>query len=246
METNGVKMSDSESQKNIPKHIAIVMDGNGRWAKNKGLPRTAGHKKGVKTTQNIVKYAGEISVQYLTLFAFSTENWKRPENEIMDLMGLLRHYMKGEAAELIKNNVCLNVIGFRNNLSLDILRVIESLEEQSQSNNGLKLTIALDYGGRQEILNAVNAVIADGKKELNMGEFQSYLWTGGLPDPDLVIRTSGEQRISNFLLWQSAYSEFVFSQQYWPDFTIDDFDQAIIEFQNRERRFGHSESQVSI
>lgn len=228
-----------------PKHIAIIMDGNGRWAKGRGLPRTAGHRQGVKATQSIVRHAGEIGIEYLTLFAFSTENWKRPESEIGDLMGLLRHYMKGEAAELIKNNVRLNVIGFRGNLSKDIVAMIESLEEKSKMNDGLRLTIALDYGGRQEILNAVNQAIEKGEKNLSMDAFEQYLWTSPMPDPDLILRTSGEMRISNFLLWQSAYSEFVFIDKYWPDFTCDDFDAAIKVFGNRERRFGQCERQVT-
>lgn len=225
----------------LPKHIAIIMDGNGRWAKARRLPRTAGHKKGVETTQTIVRHVGELGVKYLTLYAFSTENWTRPENEINDLMGLLRYYLKSEAEQLHKNNVRLRVIGFRENLSIDILKMIDNIQDMTADNTGLNLTIALDYGGRQEILNAVNAIILKGE-QVNADEFETYLFTSDLPDPDLVIRTSGEVRISNFLLWQCAYSEFIFSEILWPDYTTDDFDAAIVEYQSRERRFGHSES----
>lgn len=225
----------------LPKHIAIIMDGNGRWAKASHLPRTAGHKKGVETTKLIVKHAGEVGLNYLTLYAFSTENWSRPESEINDLMGMLRHFLKSETAELLKNNVCLRVIGFRDRLSSDIVNMIESIEEQSKDNSGLNLTIALDYGGRQEILNAVNVAISNGN-QLSDDDFSDLLFTKNLPDPDLLIRTSGEKRISNFLLWQCAYTEFVFSDKLWPDFTTEDFDMAMNEYNQRDRRFGNTES----
>lgn len=245
----------------IPKHIAVIMDGNGRWARARHLPRTAGHKKGVDTTKAIVKHAGKIGVEYLTLYAFSTENWSRPDSEINDLMGMLRHFMKVDAEGLIENNVRLRMIGARDRLDDDIIEMIESLESESQDNTGLNLTIALDYGGRQEILNAVEYVIAakavihseNGRKiEMDCGlrrndvvsevEFSKHLYTTNIPDPDLLIRTSGEMRISNFLLWQCAYSEFVFSDILWPDYTTDDFDKAIAEYQQRDRRFGATES----
>jgi len=225
----------------LPKHIAIIMDGNGRWAKARHLPRTAGHKKGVDATKAIVRHAGEIGLEYLTLYAFSTENWARPDDEINDLMKMLRHFLKAEAAELHKNNVRLRVIGFRDRLSKDIIDMIETIEELSKDNTGLNLLIALDYGGRQEILNAVNEAIVAGSK-INEDAFSQYLFTADIPDPDLLIRTSGEKRISNFLLWQCAYSEFIFTDILWPDFTTDNFDSAISEYQNRDRRYGATES----
>jgi len=224
---------------NHPTHIAIIMDGNGRWAKARRLPRTAGHKKGVDATKAIVRHASEIGLKYLTLYAFSSENWNRPEDEITDLMGLLRYYLKSEAADLHKNNVRLRVIGARDRLSSDIVDMIENNEALTSANTGLNLNIALDYGGRQEILNGVNLAIQNGEgKELSEDDFSSLLYTSDIPDPDLLIRTSGEQRISNFLLWQCAYSEFIFTETLWPDFSSKDFDCCIEEFQNRDRRFG--------
>lgn len=219
-------------------HIAIIMDGNGRWAKARGLPRTVGHKKGIEATKTIVRYAGEIGLKNLTLYAFSTENWSRPEDEINDLMGMLRFYMKGEAADLYKNNVRLSIIGFRNRLSKDIIELIEDIENKSKNNTGLHLTIALDYGARQEILNAVNTALASGSQALSKDDFEALLFTHNTPDPDLIIRTSGETRISNFLLWQAAYSEFIFTDILWPDFTPKDLDHAISEYKTRDRRYG--------
>ena len=229
----------------LPKHIAIIMDGNGRWAKARHLPRTAGHKKGVEATKKIVRHAGEIGIEYLTLYAFSTENWSRPENEVNDLMGMLRRFLKADAVELLENNVRLRMIGSRDRLNNDIIDMIHSLEDQSQNNSGLKLNIALDYGGRQEILRAVNTCIKQGK-EVTEEEFSKHLYTTGIPDPDLVIRTSGEMRISNFLLWQSAYSEFMFTDTLWPDFTPKDFDNCIAEYNSRERRYGGIEKESTL
>ena len=226
----------------FPKHIAIIMDGNGRWAKARRLPRAAGHKKGIDVTKSIVKHAGELGIQYLTLYAFSTENWTRPAAEIDDLMGLLRFYLKSEAAELHKNNVRLRVIGFRDRLSKDIIEMIENNEKMTADNTGMNLTIALDYGARQEILNAVNICIAEGISNVNEQDFNNYLFTSEIPDPDLLIRSSGECRISNFLLWQCAYSEFYFSNVLWPDFNEKEFDRAIADYNNRERRYGGTES----
>lgn len=222
----------------LPTHVAIIMDGNGRWAKSRHLPRTMGHKKGVEATRAVVRHAGEIGLKYLTLYAFSTENWARPEDEINDLMNLLRYYLRAEASELHKNNVCLRVIGFRDRLSSDIIDMIESVEKHTQDNTGLNLTIALNYGSRQEILQAVNTAITTQKTPVDEDGFSALLLTRDLPDPDLLIRTSGEMRISNFLLWQCAYSEFVFTDVLWPDFKPDDLDRCIAEYQGRERRFG--------
>jgi len=225
----------------VPKHIAIIMDGNGRWAKARHLPRTAGHKRGVDTTKAVVKHAGEIGVEYLTLYAFSTENWMRPEGEVKDLMAMLRRFLKSDAIELLDNDVRLRVIGNRDRLSNDIVAMIESLENKSKNNNGMNLIIALDYGGRQEILNAVNNAIEIGEN-IKEEDFSKYLYTANIPDPDLLIRTSGEKRISNFLLWQCAYSEFIFTDILWPDFKPEDFDECIHEYQNRDRRYGGIES----
>lgn len=225
-----------------PRHIAVIMDGNGRWAKSRKLPRTSGHKKGIEATQAVVKRAGEIKLEFLTLYAFSTENWSRPPSEIDDLMGLLRYYLKSETAELHKNNVRLRVIGFRDRLSQDIVDLIEKVEVMTRENTGLNLIIALDYGSRQEMLNAVNNIIKDGHSEVTESKLASYLFTSDIPDPDLLIRTSGEQRISNFLLWQCAYSEFYFSDVLWPNFTATEFDKAIDIYKSRERRFGGLES----
>ncbi|PCH99608.1 MAG: di-trans,poly-cis-decaprenylcistransferase [Alphaproteobacteria bacterium] len=221
-----------------PNHIAIIMDGNGRWAKSRLMPRIMGHKRGVETTKSIVRHAGEIGVNYLTLYAFSTENWNRPEDEVNDLMGLLRLYIKSESTNLHENNVRLRIVGFRDRLSDDILKMIEDVEGLTSENTGLNLTVALDYGGRQEILNAVNTVLSKGDGEVDEKTFSSYLFTSDIPDPDLLIRTSGEMRISNFLLWQCAYSEFVFTDVLWPDFTTENFDQCIKEYTARDRRYG--------
>ena len=225
----------------LPKHVAIIMDGNGRWAKARRLPRTMGHKKGVDTTKAIVRHAGEIGIEYLTLYAFSTENWSRPKDEISYLMGLLRVFLKSETADLHKNNVRLCVIGARDRLSDDIVEMIENVEGMTANNTGLNLNVALDYGGRQEILKAVNDAVEKGQS-IDEETFSSMLSTSNLPDPDVLIRTSGEMRISNFLLWQCAYTEFVFSDVLWPDFSTDEFDKAISEYQNRDRRYGRVES----
>jgi undecaprenyl diphosphate synthase len=214
----------------LPKHVAIIMDGNGRWAKARRLPRKA-----------IVRHTGELGIQYLTLYAFSTENWSRPEGEINDLMGLLRVFLKSETADMHKNNVRLRVIGARERLSDDIVKMIENVEGMTANNTGLNLNIALDYGGRQEILKAVNNAVKAGNT-VNEETFSNMLCTADIPDPDVLIRTSGEMRISNFLLWQCAYTEFVFSDVLWPDFSTDEFDKAMVEYQNRDRRYGRVES----
>jgi undecaprenyl diphosphate synthase len=231
---------------NQPTHIAIIMDGNGRWAKARRLPRTAGHKKGIDSTKAIVKHAGEHKIPYLTLYAFSSENWNRPKAEIDELMSMLRHYLKSETAEMHKNNVCLKVIGSRDRLSPDIIKMIENNEKLTAENTGMTLTIALDYGARQEILNAVKNIALDSGFRQNdkfcEEDFTKHLYTADLPDPDLLIRTGGEKRISNFLLWQAAYTELYFTDTFWPDFREKDFDLALEDFANRERRFGGVES----
>ncbi len=227
-----------------PRHVAIIMDGNGRWAKSHGLPRTAGHRKGVEAVRRIVQASGELGIEYLTLYGFSSENWKRPVDEIVDLMGLLRRYLRAETADLHKNNVLLRVIGDRNALEPDIVALIEGAEEKMCGNTGLNLTVALSYGGRQELTAAARSIayeIAAGQlrpEDIDEHVVECHLSTHGLPDPDLLIRTSGEQRVSNFLLWQTAYTELVFSDVLWPDFGRDELAAAIREYGRRERRYG--------
>jgi undecaprenyl diphosphate synthase len=227
-----------------PAHVAIIMDGNGRWAKQRGLPRTAGHKRGAEAVRAAVTAAAELGIRYLTLFGFSSENWKRPLAEIDDLMGLLRHYLRGEIAELHKNGVRLRVIGDRERLAPDIVALIADAEEMTRANRGLNLTIALSYGGRAEIVAAARRIAAAAAAgdlapgDVDERRFAGFLSTSGIPDPDMIIRTSGEKRISNFLLWQSAYAELLFLDTLWPDFTKRELEHAIVEFQRRERRYG--------
>lgn len=227
----------------MPGHIAIIMDGNGRWATRRGLPRSIGHRQGAKALKRTVSAAGDLGVKYLTLFGFSSENWNRPEGEIKELMRLLRYYLHSETAELLKNNIRLRVIGDISAFDNDIIELIKNAEELSKDNDGIFLSIALNYGGRHDILQAVRKVAAtDGISTMSVAEiedvFASELMTAGMPDPDLLIRTSGEQRISNFLLWQCAYSEFMYTETLWPDFDKSDLESAIAEYQGRDRRFG--------
>jgi undecaprenyl diphosphate synthase len=234
------------SPRMLPRHIAIIMDGNGRWAQARGLPRIAGHRQGAEAVRRTVRAAGELAIPYLTLFGFSSENWKRPLEEIDDLMGLLRHYLRGEIAELHRNGVRLRVIGDLTRLAPDIVTLIANAETLTHDNSGLDLTIALSYGGRAEIAAAVRTLAtksAEGSLSPNTIDeavISDHLFTAGIPDPDLLIRTSGEQRISNFLLWQCAYSELVFTKTLWPDFGPADLEQAIADFGGRERRYGAS------
>ena len=230
---------------NAPKHIAIIMDGNGRWAKARGLPRTAGHHQGVETCKRIVRAAADLNISYLTLFGFSSENWSRPADEINELMRLLRMFLRAETAELHRNNVRLRMIGSRQELSPDIVQMIENAETLMKDNTGLNLTIALNYGGRNEILQAATDFAAKMKTEnltpdfaLAEEFFPSFLMTKDIPDPDILIRTSGEKWISNFLLWQCAYTEFVYTDVLWPDFGKADLESAIREFTSRDRRYG--------
>jgi undecaprenyl diphosphate synthase len=239
-------MSATPTPRPVPRHIAIIMDGNGRWAQARGLPRIAGHRHGAEAARRAVTAAAELGVPYLTLFGFSSENWRRPSGEIQDLMGLLRHYLRGEIAELHRNGVRLRVIGELGRLDPDILEMIERAEAMTRDNARITVTIALSYGGRAEIVAAVRAIaerVQSGSlaaAAIDEDCFARYLFTAGLPDPDLLIRTSGEQRISNFLLWQSAYSEFVFTKTLWPDFSKHDLEEAIDEFCGRDRRYGAS------
>jgi undecaprenyl diphosphate synthase len=232
------------SPRPLPRHIAIIMDGNGRWAQARGLPRIAGHRRGAEALRRTLEAAGDLGVPYLTLFGFSSENWKRPHDEVDDLMGLLRHYLRGEIAELHRNGVRLRVIGDRARLSAEIVALIENAETLTRDNQAINLTVALSYGGRAEIVAAARAVAAKaaaGKllpQAIDEDVIAAHLFTADLPDPDLLIRTSGEQRISNFLLWQCAYAELVFTKTLWPDFGRADLEQAITEFGGRERRYG--------
>lgn len=232
------------SERPPPVHVAIIMDGNGRWAKLRGLPRTAGHRRGVEAVRETVKAAVDLGIGYLTLYGFSSENWNRPPPEVDDLMGLLRFYLRSEIAELHRQGVRLRSIGDRGRLAPDIVRLIEEAEERTRGNVKLNLTIALSYGGRNEILRAMRIIAADvaagrlAAEAIDEAALEARLFTLGLPDPDLVIRTSGEQRISNFLLWQSAYSELVFDDCLWPDFGRENLRRAVEEYQRRERRYG--------
>ncbi|MXU65834.1 isoprenyl transferase [Oceanomicrobium pacificus] len=234
----------TEFTPDTPQHVAIIMDGNGRWATRRGLPRLAGHRKGVESVRDLVKAAPGLGITYLTIFAFSTENWKRAEAEVTGLMNLLRRYITKESAKLMSNNVRVRFIGGRERLDEDLQRLMLGLEERTEANDGLQLTVALNYGGRAELARAAGRVAQDvavGKlraEDVTEDRFAGYLDTAGLPDPDLVIRTSGENRISNFLLWQAAYSEYVFVDTCWPDFTPDDLAACLDRFRQRERRFG--------
>ena len=230
----------------VPRHIAIIMDGNGRWAAARGLPRVIGHRNGAEALRRTIKAAAELGIPYLTLFGFSSENWKRPPSEVSDLMGLLRHYLRGEIAELHRNGVRLRVIGDRARLAPDIVTLIDNAEVLTRDNTGVNLTVALSYGGRAEIVAAAQVLAREsvaGRLDpaaIDEDMVRRHLFTADLPDPDLLIRTSGEQRISNFLLWQCAYAELVFTPTLWPDFGRADLEQAIADFGCRERRYGAS------
>jgi undecaprenyl diphosphate synthase len=227
-----------------PNHVAIIMDGNGRWAKARGLPRVAGHRRGADAVRRVVRSAGELGIPVLTLFAFSTENWTRPADEVNDLMGLLRHYLRNELDELRKNGARLRVIGDREGLASDIVRDISDAENMTRGNSRIDVNICINYGARAEILQAIRSLarqVAAGELSADSIDedcFESELLTSGVPDPDLLIRTSGEQRISNFMLWQCAYAELVFVDTLWPDFGKEHLEQAIAEFRRRERRYG--------
>jgi undecaprenyl diphosphate synthase len=239
-------MSTAAVPRALPRHIAIIMDGNGRWAKARGLPRIAGHRSGAEAVRRTLTAAGELGIPYLTLFGFSSENWKRPSAEVQDLMVLLRHYLRGEIAELQRNGVRLKVIGQLARLAPDIVGMIAHAETLTRENSQITLTIALSYGGRAEIVAAVQAIAAEvargslAAEDVDEDCLARHLFTADIPDPDLLIRTSGEQRISNFLLWQCAYSELVFTKTLWPDFSRNDLEQAIDDYCGRERRYGAS------
>lgn len=232
------------NEENMPKHIAIIMDGNRRWARTQGKPASFGHKAGAKTLENIVRYANKIGLKYITVYAFSTENWKRSQEEVSTLMGILRWYLKDCVKKSMKNNVRCRVIGRKEELSPDIVQSIENLEEKTKNNTGLNFTIAINYGGRDEITRAVKKIAADVKAgkinpdDITEQTITDNLDTRELPDPDLLIRTSGEQRLSNYLPWQLAYTEFYFTDTYWPDFSKEELIKAFEKYNKRERRFG--------
>ena len=234
----------------IPKHTAIIMDGNGRWAEQKGMPRIFGHQNGVTAVRKIVEAASKFDIKYLTLFTFSVENWDRPTSEVDTLMGLLVQTLKDEFEDMFKNNIKLNAIGDLDSLPNEVREELYTIIESTKGNTGMTLTLALSYGGKQEIFKAVKEISEKVKNDIicldNFDDsvINDHLYTSDLPDVDLLIRTSGEKRISNFLLWQIAYAELYFTDVYWPDFAEEDLEKAIVEYQNRERRFGKTSKQL--
>ncbi len=232
------------AKNNTPKHIAFIMDGNGRWAKERGLARTAGHRQGIKRVKEIIRGAGELGIEVVTFFTFSTENWDRPKKEIDMLMRYLGKFLDSEIKELERNNMRFQVIGQNDPLPKIIQKKIQAAQNRTKDNTGLVVVLALNYGSRQEIVDAAKGFAASVLKDNALLEqvtceiFSRYFYTADLPDPDLLIRTSGEMRISNFMLWQLSYAELYFSNKYWPDFTIDELKEAISDFKKRERRFG--------
>ena len=233
-----------DNERKIPVHVAIIMDGNGRWAKRRGLPRTAGHAQGARVVEQILEDADHMGIRYLTVYAFSTENWSRPDSEVKALMNLLRTYMKTSLAKCAKNNVRIRVIGDKSRLDKDLQASIANLEKETASNTGIGFQIAINYGSRDEMVRAVQAAVQkvkDGEirpEDITENFISDSLDTCGIPDPDLLIRTGGEQRISNFLLWQTAYSELYFCDAAWPDFNKKELEKAVDAFNNRERRYG--------
>lgn len=241
---------DQIDKSNVPQHVAIIMDGNGRWAKQRGNDRTFGHEHGVEAVRASIKAAAKAGVKFLTLYAFSTENWNRPKYEVQALMRLLVHVIKAETDDLNENNVRLKVIGDKTSLPRKVVKETEKIENTLANNTGLTVVMALSYSSHWEIINAVKSIAGDVKKgkitpeDISRELFDSYLATAEIPDPELMIRTSGESRLSNFLLWQLAYAELYFTPKLWPDFTQEDFFEIICDFQNRERRFGKTSEQI--
>ena len=240
-----VTLADFETNKeNLPRHVAIIMDGNGRWAKKRAMPRTFGHQQGVETLKEIVRFASDVGIGFLTVYAFSTENWRRPSSEVDFLMKLFKDFLDREINELHENNVKLNFIGDITALSATLQETFAAAEEKTAANDGLVFNVAVNYGGRAEIIRAVKKLAAKvetgeiGSSDINEAALAQELYTFDQPDPDLLIRPSGDYRISNFLLWQLAYTEFWFSETLWPDFSVAEFTQAIATYQKRERRFG--------
>ncbi|MCA9406516.1 MAG: isoprenyl transferase [Candidatus Omnitrophica bacterium] len=237
-------MSDVDL-KNVPRHVAIIMDGNGRWAKERNLSRTQGHIEGVRRVEDTITIATELGVEAVTLYTFSTENWNRPQTEVSMLMKMITEVLNKRISKLQELNVRFQTIGRKDGTPESVLKAIDFVKQQTQSNTGLVLNMAFNYGGRLEIIDAVKSIAERirlgelGVEDITEDEISEALYTKNLPDPDLLIRTSGEKRISNFLLWQLSYAEFYFSDKYWPDFTQDEFKKAVLEYQSRERRFGN-------
>lgn len=223
---------------NLPKHIAIIMDGNGRWAGMRHLPKIVGHRQGIESVRRVVEYCRETGIPILTVYAFSTENWKRPKKEVEALMGFIKEYLKKELDNFKKNKIRFNCIGRLNELPPSVKKSIEEAMKETKEYSELVFNVALNYGARSEIVDAVNRILKDGRKRIDERAFGQFLYTRDLPDPDLLIRTSGEMRISNFLLWQASYSEFYFTKKLWPDFKKEDLEKAIEAYQKRDRRFG--------
>jgi undecaprenyl diphosphate synthase len=235
-----------------PTHVGIIMDGNGRWAKARGLPRIEGHRRGVEAVRRAVRSAAELGMRYLTIYSFSSENWSRPASEVSDLMGLLKRFIRNDLADLHRNNIKVRIIGLRHNLSADISTMLNEAEDLTRANTGMTLVVAFNYGARQEIVEAARKLaleVAAGRLDpaaIDEAALAARLDTSDIPDPDLVIRTSGEQRLSNFLLWQAAYAEFVFLPMHWPDFDHAAFESALAQFAARERRFGGTTASTAI
>ena len=238
------EQSEAATSFKIPEHVAIIMDGNGRWAAQRGLPRVEGHRKGMQAFRRTVEAADKLGIRYLTVYSFSSENWSRPQSEVSELMSLLKYFINSDLNALHKKNVRIRIIGEREPLTEDIRTLLEKAESRTKDNTGLTLIVAFNYGGRQEITQAVRSIA--GKvlnQDIQLSDINEHLIsenlnTHGIPDPDLLIRTSGEQRISNFLIWQLSYTEYVFVPDYWPDFTAETLEKALIEYSERERRFG--------
>ena len=236
--------------KSLPRHIAIIMDGNGRWARKRSLNRIRGHKEGTESVRNIVRACREIGVEVLTLYAFSTENWQRPRQEVTALMSILKSFLKSELAEMMENNILLNAIGDIERLPGNVLKVLREVMEETRQNQAMILNLALSYGGRNEIVRASKKIATQIKagrlqpEEITEELFSDYLYTHGMPEPDLLIRTSGEMRISNFLLWQIAYAEIFVTQTLWPDFRREELIRILHDYQKRERRFGLTEERM--
>lgn len=224
--------------KNIPRHVAVIMDGNGRWAKERGQIRLQGHLAGMEALREIVRHSQRLGVEYLTVYAFSTENWKRPADEVSGIFKLVVKYVNSELKELNENNVRVSILGDWSAIPKDSADSIRLALKTTENNDGLKFNIALNYGGRAEITRAVNKLMSEGRTSVTEDDISGALYTAGMPDPDVIIRTSGENRLSNFLIWQAAYSEIVLTDVYWPDFTPEEYERCIIEYQSRDRRFG--------
>ena len=244
-------MMENLDKEKLPQHIAIIMDGNGRWAKKRNLERIVGHQKGIESAREIVKFCREAGIKVLTLYAFSIENWRRPKKEVQALMNLLKKYIVKESKELLKNNICLKTIGNIDDMPPSVARILNETVEKTKTCSGMIVNLALSYGGRDEIIRAIKKIVQAVKQgslkegDITEENFSNYLYTRDIPDPDLLIRTSGEMRLSNFLLWQMAYTEIYVTEILWPDFKREDMVRALINYQSRERRFGRISEQLT-